>query len=760
MKYRLFLIWILFPFILQAQENKNYNSLKIKALLSINPYIKEVKGKVYYTLKMKKNARFIKIDAPELYVTKVKKGWFNQRYSLDGKFLTIYRNFKKGKTYTFAIEYTASPKKAMYFTGWNYPGARKQIWTQGQGKGNSHWIPVNEDQNDKLRWEIQVVFDKNYEVVSNGILKNKKKINDSLIKWNYIQNFPSSSYLMFLGIGKYLDKAFVSQSGIKVHNYLYPDKTKHNKTYYKSKDIFDFIENEIGVPYPWDNYKQIPLRDFLYGGMENIGVSSFNGNRYIIDSIEFNDINFVNVSAHELAHQWFGDLVTGKSSSDHWLHEGFATYYARLNDKNIFGKDYSDYEIYRYDEEIKKAAEKDTIPIHRPNASSLSYYQKGARVVQMLRMKTGDSLYKKTIAAFLKKYRFKNAGIENFQRELYLQTGDSLNNFFNLWLNTTKIPSLNLKYTGDSLVFIKNEIPQNIPFLFIFRDSIQKKYLNQSYKIEKSDQLLAIIPNTDNALLMKLDFNSPTAWLQNQAIRSPYFIDRYIALKKLIKKQKSDSVGKILLNRKEFYPVYNLIASEAIRKKDYGLINIFLDKDLKTRQFIARNLDSIPKILKKKYRNLIEDPSYITKEAVLWNYAKNFPAERNGILEKTKNITGGNDKSFRLTWLGLALITPEYKIPEKKQFLKEIIEYTSPKYNMDVRLNAFYLLKSLHYFNEEIIDNLMNAALHFNWRFHSPARKILKEIYQDREYKSIILSLLDSKYNTQKSFFNKLFKLP
>jgi aminopeptidase N len=760
MKVYLLIIISLYSLSIQGQNpQKNYNSLHIKAEMYINPYLKQVKGDVEYTLQATKNTNQIKIDAPGIKIIKVKRGFFNQSFDQNDKYLYIKRDFKKGKKYTFRIKYIAHPHSAMYFTGWKYPNARKQVWTQGQGKGNSHWIPVNEDQNDKFSWDLSIIFHKNYQVVSNGILADKKSLNDSLTQWNYKQNQPAPSYLMFIGTGKFLDKSFMSSSGINIHNYQYPDAIKNDKTYYKSREIVDFLEKEIGVSFPWKVYRQIPLKDFLYGGMENLSVSSFNGNRYVVDSIEFNDRNFVNVSAHELAHQWFGDLVTGKNSSDHWLHEGFATYYARLNDQQIFGKDYAEYEILKFDQLIKKATKTDTIPIHRPNASSLSYYQKGARVVQMLRQKTGDFVYKKTIQAFLHKYRFKNASIANLQHEFYLQTGDSLNNFFDLWLDTTHIPSLILKHKSDSIIFVKNELPQDIPFLFIYKDSLIDKSFSNSFKIPSTQNLLSIVPNTGNNLLCHIDFKKPESWIIHQVLESPYFSDRYIGLKELIKRRQGKIVIDSLLAREEFFPINTLIAKDALQNHDLQTIKKLFKKDLKTRQYLAQNLDPIPLELKKNYRSLLADSSYVTKEAVLWKYAKNFPKERIRLLEDTKNIKGDRNKSFRLTWLGIAIVSPEYRFFDKKKFLDETISYTSGDYNFDVRLNAFYLLSSLRYYTKEAIRNLMDACIHFNWHFHQPARKLLKELYTQREYESLILSLLKERPEEQKKFFKKLLNV-
>lgn len=147
-------------------------------------------------------------------------------------------------------------------------------------------------------------------------------------------------------------------------------------TYRYTKHIFDFLENEIGVAYPWQNYKQVPVQDFLYAGMENTTCTIFS-NQYVIDSTAFVDKNYVNVNAHELAHQWFGNLVTETSSEHHWLHEGFATFYAYLAEKEIFGDDHYYWQLLETANALQRFSGDDGgEAIRNPNAGSLTFMKR------------------------------------------------------------------------------------------------------------------------------------------------------------------------------------------------------------------------------------------------------------------------------------------------------------------------------------------------------------------------------------------------
>ena len=276
------------------------------------------------------------------------------------KELQIIFPFQKGKN-KLSFSYSATPKQTLYFVG-SEEKNNLQIWTQGQGKYTSHWFPSFDDVNEKVIFNLNVVFNKEYQIISNGRLDFKSEFNGMSV-WNYRMKKPMSSYLLMLAIGKYGQQKQLSHSGIALEMYYEPkDKEKFEPTYRYSKKMFDFLEKEIGVKYPWEIYKQTPVRDFLYAGMENTSSTLFS-TRYVVDSIGFADRNYTNVNAHELAHQWFGDLVTAESSKHHWLQEGFATYYALLAEREIYGEDYFYSKLYESAQQLKFASRSDTIPV-------------------------------------------------------------------------------------------------------------------------------------------------------------------------------------------------------------------------------------------------------------------------------------------------------------------------------------------------------------------------------------------------------------
>jgi len=425
-----------------AQQTKYVDFLRCKAELTILPVEKVVSGIVTYSFKMKKATDSIFIDAKNMTFDNVYINKKRTSFNVTNKKIWLFKHFKKNKEYTVSFNYRAQPKKAMYFIDWEHQShseANPQVWTQGQGKDNSNWIPSFDDMNEKIEFDLSILFDENYSVVTNGKLL---AVENTLGKKNWIYNMkqPMSSYLLAIAIGKYKKTTKVSKSGIPLDMYYYPeDYLKIEPTYRYSKRMFDFLEEEIGVAYPWQNYKQIPVKDFLYAGMENTSVTVFS-DAFVVDSIAFVDKNYVNVNAHELAHQWFGDLVTETHGTHHWLQEGFATYYALLAEKNIFGDDYYYHKLYKTSQQLIKAQKTDTIPLMNPKASSLTFYQKGAWALHSLREQVGDSVFKLSVQKYLTTHQFRNVETNDFINIVEKQSKQDLSAFVNTWLLSSKFP--------------------------------------------------------------------------------------------------------------------------------------------------------------------------------------------------------------------------------------------------------------------------------------------------------------------------------
>ena len=574
----------------------------------------------------------------------------------------MHSKFEAGKTYTKKFDYLISPKQTLYLF-------ENEMWTQGQGKYTSHWLPSIDDVNDKIEFDLSFISPENKTVIANGKLTEIE--NDSPVNiWHFDMNEPMSSYLVAFAIGDFDKKELVSNSGIPIELYYKPsDSLKVEPTYRYSKQIFDFLETEIGVPYPWQNYKQVPVRDFLYAGMENT-TATFFSEAFVVDSTGFNDRNYVNVNAHELAHQWFGDLVTEKSSEDHWLQEGFATYYALLAEKEIFGEEYFYWQLYQTAEQLKGLSDEGKgESLLNPKASSLTFYQKGAWALHILKEKIGDKAFKIAIKNYLEKYKFKNVSTEDFLNEVKSVSEIDINYFENNWLKQSAFQS-------------------EAAYQSLLKSAFIKKYFEVS--------ALRAVPFSEKKIQLKTALTFPNDFIGQEA-------------------------------------VYQL-AGEPISETLPLYKTAFESNNLYVRQAIALSLQTIPKELQTEYESLLNDESYVTMETALYQLWSQFPEKRTEYLNKTKGIEGFQNKNIRQLWLALALITEGFENAEKENYLKELKNYTSTEYSFEIREKAFEFVNELQFWDAETLKNLVEACVHPTWRFAKTSKKLLQELLQNEKY--------------------------
>lgn len=589
MKY-IFLFLTSFIF---AQQTQSVDFKTASGQLFVNPKDKTIAGTITYNFNVLRPIDTIKIDAQNMQFSDVKLNDKPVSFTTNGKQLLLLHPFKKGKKWV-RFSYEAKPKQALYFIG-SEENANLQIWTQGQGKYTSHWFPSFDDVNEKVVFNLEIVFDKNYQVIANGTLK-EKITNDNKTYWRYRMQQPMSSYLLMMAIGKFYKKTQQSSSGVPLEWYYEPkDAAFFEPTYRHSATIFNFLEKEIGVKYPWENYKQVPVRDFLYAGMENTSATTFSS-RYVVDAVGFNDRKYTNVNAHELAHQWFGDLVTAESGKHHWLQEGFATYYALLAEKELYGEDYFYSYLYEKAQQLKFASRTDTIPVLNAKASSLTFYEKGAWALFVLHQKIGDKAFKKAIKNYLKKHAFQTVNTNDFFAEIEKVAAFDTKLFSKVWLEDYKFNTLesNDLLKKNAAIKIQLELDQyrNIPLA------------------EKKDFLMKVLQS-----------------------------DVYYTVKENV----------IFQLRKESYDDIKDLLTVAMATKNWSI-----------RQKIANLFPKVPEAFKADYETLLTDASYQTQEIALFQLWNSFENDRIRYLDQTKNWIGFNDYNLRILWLALALNTPNY----------------------------------------------------------------------------------------------------
>jgi aminopeptidase N len=513
-------------------------------------------------------------------------------------------------------------------------------------------------------------------------------------KWYYEMKKPMSSYLLALVIGDFYNKTIASKSGIPLQFFIQPkDTSKFESTYRHSKQIFDYLEKEIGFKYPWKLYKQVPVEDFLYAGMENTTCTIF-AQDFVVDEIGFNDRNYINVNAHELAHQWFGDLVTAKSGKHHWLQEGFATFYALLAEKEVFGEDYFYHQLYRNSLQLRNAAKTDTIPVMNEKASSLSFYQKGAWALHYMREKIGAKLFQKAVKNYLKKYQFKNVETSDFLAEVKNVAPDfDTNAFQKLWLEDYHFPT---EIANDLLK--KNAFMQT---LFEVQQMRKKSFNENKEKFKELMQSNLFYPVKTEIIyqIKEIPFNDKKEILE-------------LALQ---------------------------------------------TNDIKVRQSVAEFMDEIPAEFRSKYETLLDDKSYDTKEIALIKLCNAFPESQAIFIEKAKNWLGNNDLGLRTTFLLLTQMSNVLDENQKQKYFDELVDYTSPKYESSIRQNAFgAAFQAKQPIDDVVLKNLVNATSHHKWQLSKFARDYIRDLLKMPAYKEKFENLLPDLPEKEKNQLQKL----
>lgn len=694
MKYLVFFFLTCIAF---GQQIKEVDFIQLDAAVYPNEVDKSVAGNCNFKFKVSKVIDTIKLDAKKMQITHLTLNGKSVEFGNNGKQILLYEGYKKGMN-TVQFDYVAYPKQTLYFVK---IGSETQIWTQGQGKYTSHWLPSFDDVNEKLKFNLTVHYSYNIDlpltqeptIISNGILKKSTRFRQmglgvENVSKSYEMKQPMSSYLVMLAIGNYSKKTMVSPSGVLLENYYLAEcENQYDYTYKSSDAIFNYLEKEIGVNYPWKVYRQIPVRDFLYGGMENTTSTIF-AQDYFVDASGFNDRNYINVNAHELAHQWFGDLVTAKEGKHHWLQEGFATYFALLAEREVFGEDYFYNALYHNSLQLRNAEKNDSIPILNEKASSLTFYQKGAWALHALREEIGENKFQTAVKRYLKKYQFKNVETKDFLAEVSKVADFDVERFQKDWLENPKFPTVQAT-------------------------SLLKKnaFIQQLFDIQKSK-------------------NIP----QNERFQ------KYLEV----------------LQSNCYYPIkveiVNQLRSVPFDEKRALLTAALQTNNIKVRLAVANSFTNVPEEFKREYESLLEDPSNEIKEIALTHLFVSFPDQQDVYLNRSSNWTGNNDKNLRI----LHLYLKEISHKADAQSHQELVHYTSNDFESSVRMNAFEYCLQLDAIDDLVLVNLVQATQHFRWQVSSYARNTLRKLIKDESIKNR-LKVLDATFSTAEK--NQLQKL-
>ncbi len=362
-----------------------------------------------------------------------------------------------GDKFEVEIRYDGKPKKGLYFIlpDKNYPGRPKQIWTQGEAEDTRYYLPTYDYPNDRLTTQTIVTVPADWITVSNGKLVSVTPAGKGQKTWRWSESLPSSTYLITLVAGEY-DMVKDTWRGKPV-TYYAPrgrgDRLAVN--FRRTPAMIEFFSKKLGVDYPWEKYAQAMVDDFVAGGMENSSATTNTGASLVHPKLvpEF-PTGEDDLISHELAHQWFGDLVTCKDWGNIWLNEGFATYFELVWSEHQFGADRAAYERWQAARHWFEEPQLFTKSIVRHDFNDSSEfdgnaYAKGGWVLYMLHDQLGDETFYRALKHYLEANRGKNVVTSDFARAVEEAASVNIDPFLDQWVYGAGAPQFELRYTYD-----------------------------------------------------------------------------------------------------------------------------------------------------------------------------------------------------------------------------------------------------------------------------------------------------------------------
>jgi aminopeptidase N len=394
------------------------------------------------------------------------------QYNYDGTMLSIHldKTYRKQDSYTVFVDYTSKPNdlkaqgsvaitdaKGLYFI--NPLGEDKekpiQIWTQGETESNSAWFPTIDKPDQKTTEDITMTVPAKYVSLSNGLLLSKKLNGDGTRTDHWKMDLPHAPYLFFMGVGDFT----IVKDSYKGKEVSYYVEKKYapvaRRIFGLTPEMIAFYSRITGIDFPWPKYSQIVGRDYVSGAMENT-TSTLHAEAAQQDARQLTDGNaWEDIVAHELFHQWFGDLVTCESWSNITLNESFADYSETMWNEYKYGKDAGDaINLAGLQSYLRQPdnATKDLVRFYYADKEDVFdgvSYPKGGRILNMLRNYVGDSAFFASLHLYLTTNKFKSAEAQNLRLAFEEITGQDLNWYWNQWYYGSGHPKLSIDYVYD-----------------------------------------------------------------------------------------------------------------------------------------------------------------------------------------------------------------------------------------------------------------------------------------------------------------------
>ena len=494
-------------------------------------------------------------DAVSFLEVKVRSGGKILRCSYDGKKIkvTFPKPIKAGQKAKVDVSYfVKGPKLGMYFIGpdKSYPDKPVQVWTQGEDEYARHWFPCHDSPQDRTTTEIIVRVPRGFTAVSNGRLVNKSSSGAwSTFHWKL--EIPHATYLVTLAVGEF-SEIKESWRGKPVLFYVPKGREEDaRRAFGNTPKMMEFFSSKIGVPFAYPQYAQVAAVDFIYGGMENTGATTQTA-LTLHDARAHLDFSSDPRVSHELAHQWFGDLLTCRDWSHAWLNEGFATYFEALFNEFNQGADEFHWEMYTnadiYFDEDKNHYRRPIVTRTYKFPSDLfdrHLYEKGSLVLHMLRYQLGDGQFWKAIHTYVAANKGKTVETGDLLAAVQKATGRNLAKFFEQWVFKAGHPEYKVRYWWDAAkkeAVVRVLQTQSVggetglfslPVKFAFStakgeetftETVEKK--SHLFRFKLSSEPTGVLFDPHYWILKRTDFPKPEAMWIRQLTRPGHMMNR------------------------------------------------------------------------------------------------------------------------------------------------------------------------------------------------------------------------------------------
>jgi len=459
----LFLVSLCATPVIHADEpfarSKDYDLEHSRIALRFELEQKKVIGDVTHTLTILRDTERITFDSAGLQIQSVtlNKTAATFETSEDKLRITLPKPAKHGEKFTVEIKYEAKPTKGLYFIlpDKDYPNRPKQVWTQGESEDTRYYLPTYDYPNDRLTTETILTVPAGWLTVSNGKLISVTDAGAGLKTWTWRESQFSSTYLFTVVAGEFTETKDAWRS-IPVTYYAPKDRgDRLSVNYARTPEMIDLFSKKLGVDYPWEKYAQSMVDDFVAGGMENSSATTNTSNslrhpKLVPEYPEDEDP----LISHELAHQWFGDLVTCKDWGNIWLNEGFATFMESVWTEAHFGKDAADYDRWETSRRWFSTQGLYGKPIVRHDFDDSSEfdgnaYAKAGWVLYMLRHQIGEDAFYAGLKHYLEVNRGKNVVTADLTKAIEEATHTNVDQFFSQWIYGAGAPKLDVSYAYD-----------------------------------------------------------------------------------------------------------------------------------------------------------------------------------------------------------------------------------------------------------------------------------------------------------------------